>query len=83
MSLKSQRTEIQLNRSELNAKQRHSLTASSLFFIDSRCIIEQASSNKMSATNKDNAEKALQKFFGDITKKSATQQIIIGAASGW
>lgn len=37
----------------------------------------------MSAADKENAEKALQKFFGDITKKSATQQIIVGAASGW
>lgn len=38
---------------------------------------------KMS-TNKDKkVEKAVEKFFGDITKASATQQIIVGAASGW
>lgn len=37
----------------------------------------------MSAPNSKDAEKALQKFFGDITKKSATQQIVVGAASGW
>lgn len=26
---------------------------------------------------------ALEKFFGEVSKKSATKQVLIGAASGW
>lgn len=29
------------------------------------------------------AETSIEKIIGDITKKSATKQILIGAVSGW
>ncbi|XP_017758150.1 PREDICTED: FUN14 domain-containing protein 1 isoform X1 [Eufriesea mexicana] len=38
---------------------------------------------KMSSSGKENKEDIIDKLLGDVSKKSATKQIIIGTTSGW
>lgn len=48
-----------------------------------KSVKEQSNRHIASMADSEDAESCLEKFLGEVSKKSATKQILIGTASGW